>query len=81
MAGAIKKFGGFRTYLLVHTLCDEHGALVFDDPVEGVVILRELDGEVIDRVYDQAHEFCRLDKEAREDLEGNSEAAPSEDSP
>ena len=81
MAGAMKKFGGFRTYLLAHTLCDEHGSLIFDDPEEGVKILRELDGEAMDRLYDQAHAFCGLDKEAREELEGNLKAAPSDDSP
>ena len=81
LSGAIKKFGGFRTFLLVRSLCDENGVLIFDDPVEGVRILRLKDDAVIDRLYDEAIDFCGLTPQAQKELEGNSPAAPSEDSP
>lgn len=80
LPGAIEKFGGFRCYLLVRTICDAQGKLLFDDADEGVRILQDCDGACIDRLYDSAVEWCGLSQEAVDELAGNSEADPSDDS-
>lgn len=81
LAAVIDAHGGWRGYLLARTLCDERGMLLFDDPTEAIEVLGACPGEVMDRLYDEAVAFNGLTPEAVEELEGNSPAAPSDDSP
>jgi len=78
---AMLKFGGWRGYLLVRTLCDEDGVLLFDNPEDGLVLLNACDAMAMDRLYDEAIAYSGLNAEAVEELEGNSESGPSDDSP
>ena len=81
LAKVIADFGGWRGYLLARTLCDEQGVLLFDDPAEAVEVLGGCPASVMDRLYDEAVAFNALGPDDLEELEGNSEVAPSEDSP
>lgn len=81
LAKVIAEYGGWRGYLLARTLCDEQGVLLFDDPVEALEVLGGCPAGVMDRLYDEAVAFNALGSDDLEELAGNSEAAPSDDSP
>ena len=87
LSSAMDKFGGWRGYLLARTLCDEQGTLLFDDPAEAIEVIGDCPAGVMDRLYDEAIAFNGLSPDDADELEGdddqagNSEAAPSGDSP
>lgn len=87
LSSAMEKFGGWRGYLLARTMCDKFGILLFDDPAEGIEVIGGCPSGVMDRLYDEAISFNGLSTDDKEELEedggqgGNSEAAPSDDSP
>lgn len=81
LKAVMSEYGGWRGYLLARTLCDASGVLLFDDSAEAMEVLGACPGEVMDRLFDEAVEFNKLTPEALKELEGNSEAAPSDDSP
>jgi hypothetical protein len=67
-----------RANLLVKCLVDENGDRVFTD--RDAPALGAKNGRVIDRLYDVATRLSGLSDEAAEEIEGNSEAVPSDGS-
>ncbi|MFJ6729987.1 phage tail assembly chaperone [Streptomyces sp. NPDC091281] len=67
-----------RAKLLVKCLVDPDGRRLFKDT--DAPALGKKNGAVIDRLYDVATELSGMSDAAQDDIEGNSEAAPSGDS-
>ena len=69
---------GKRAQLLVHTMCNEKGELLFtSDDVEA---LNHKHTTILDRIADAAMELNGLGVDAQERLAKNSEATPDDDS-
>lgn len=67
-----------RARLLVKCLVDDQGERLFKD--SDAPALGKKNGAIIDKLYDVAAELSGLSDQAREEIEGNSDAAPSGDS-
>jgi len=64
-----------RAKLVVRCLVDENGERLFAD--RDASLLGKKSAAVLDRLYDVAARLSGLSEEAREELEGNSDAATS----
>lgn len=69
---------GLRGWVLVRSLCDEDGALIFDATEEDATALMERDPGVLERLFDRALEISKLTPAAIEATEKNSASTPSE---
>lgn len=68
-----------RAKLLVKCLLDDDGQRLFAD--NDAPALGRKNGAVVDRLYDVAAALSGISDEAQEDIEGNSEAGQTGDSP
>lgn len=68
-----------RVILISYTLCDASGDLLFDDE-EGIEILRQKDGLVIDRLSEKAMAINGLSEAAIEDAKKNLDSTLQDDS-
>lgn len=66
-----------RGLVAAMSLCDDHGALLFDSNKETVAKLSAKNGKALERIFLAAVELNKLDKKASKEIEGNLESAQS----